>query len=310
MKLLRRHLLATDVATPPVRDASVANRLRALLDDRVAAGLTLEAAGSDLGVSPTHLVRAFGAEYGIAQHRYLTGRRLDRARRLHHRDSVAHQLQQAMLTTLPDVAGLTMTARYQPADTREDVGGDWYDAAPVPDPAALDGRCLAISVGDVVGHNLAAATVMGQVRSMLRQAAWDHPGGPPSVTLGAFERAAAGLGLQAVGTALLTHGHPSGFLPAGALAHLVHLLLADATLPAAVAATRATLLTWDDSDEQVTALDAAVELAGQGPTPETIESRLGGGWTGEQALAIAVCAALAATGPPRSSGARTTSPPR
>jgi stage II sporulation SpoE-like protein/GAF domain-containing protein len=130
---------------------------------------------------------------------------LDRARRLHHRDSVAHQLQQAMLTTLPDVAGLTMSARYQPADTREDVGGDWYDAAPVPDPAAPDGRCLAISVGDVVGHNLAAATVMGQVRSMLRQAAWDHPGGPPSVTLGALERAAAGLGLEAVGTALLAH---------------------------------------------------------------------------------------------------------
>lgn len=99
----------------------------------------------------------------------------------------------------------------------------------------------------------------------------------------------------AVGTALLTHGHPSGFLSAGALAHLVHLLLADATLPDAFAATRAKLLTWDDSAEQVAALDAAVELAGEGPTPETIEARLGGGWTGEEALAIAVCAALTAT---------------
>lgn len=99
----------------------------------------------------------------------------------------------------------------------------------------------------------------------------------------------------AVGTALLTHGHPSGFLSAGALAHLVHLLLADVPLPDAVAATRTKSLAWEDSDELVTALDAAVELAGAGPTPETIESRLGGGWTGEQALAIAVCAALAAT---------------
>ena len=61
-----------------------------------------------------------------------TAQALDRARRLHHRDSVAHQLQQAMLTTLPDVSGLTMSARYQPADSREDVGGDWYDAVPVP----------------------------------------------------------------------------------------------------------------------------------------------------------------------------------
>ena len=130
---------------------------------------------------------------------------LDRAQRLQQRDSVAHQLQQAMLTTLPEVPGLVLSARYRPADTREDVGGDWYDAAPVPDPA---GRLLAISVGDVVGHNLAAATVMGQVRSMLRQAAWDHPGEPPSRTLDAFECAAAGLGLTAVGTALLAHLRP------------------------------------------------------------------------------------------------------
>ena len=45
-------------------------------------GITLDAAAGTLGVTPTHLVRAFGAEYGIAPHRYLTGRRLDRARRL------------------------------------------------------------------------------------------------------------------------------------------------------------------------------------------------------------------------------------
>jgi ADP-ribosyl-[dinitrogen reductase] hydrolase len=97
----------------------------------------------------------------------------------------------------------------------------------------------------------------------------------------------------AVGTALLTHGHPSGFLSAGALAHLVWLLLQDATLPEALAATRAKLLTWDDHEEQVGALDAAVELAASGPTPEMIAERLGGGWTGDEALAIAVCAALA-----------------
>jgi len=97
----------------------------------------------------------------------------------------------------------------------------------------------------------------------------------------------------AVGTALLTHGHPSGFLSAGALAHLVYLLLQDATLPEALAATRAKLLTWDDHEEQVGVLDAAVELAASGSTPETIAERLGGGWTGDEALAIGVCAALA-----------------
>jgi ADP-ribosylglycohydrolase len=96
----------------------------------------------------------------------------------------------------------------------------------------------------------------------------------------------------AVGTGLLTHGHPSGFLSAGALAHLVHLLLQDATLPDAIAATRAKLLAWEGHEEQVAALDAAVALGR--PTPESIEAELGGGWTGEEALAIGVCAALAA----------------
>jgi hypothetical protein len=45
----------------------------------------------------------------------------------------------------------------------------------------------------------------------------------------------------------------------------VYLLLQDATLLDAVAATRAKLLSWDDHEEQVGALDAAVELARQGP---------------------------------------------
>ncbi len=136
-----------------------------------------------------------------------TAQALDRARRLQHRDSAAHLLQQAMLTTLPDVPGLRMYARYQPADSREDVGGDWYDAVPLPDPGRSDGRLLAVSVGDVIGHALDAATVMGQVRSMLRQAAWDHPGEPPSHALTAFELAADGIGLPAMGTALLAHLH-------------------------------------------------------------------------------------------------------
>ncbi len=97
----------------------------------------------------------------------------------------------------------------------------------------------------------------------------------------------------AVGGALLTHSHPSGYLSAGALAHLVHLLLQDVDLREAVARTRAKLLTWDGHEEQVTALDAAVALGR--PTPESIAAELGGGWCGEEALAIAVCCALAAT---------------
>ncbi|MCW0216494.1 MAG: SpoIIE family protein phosphatase [Pseudonocardia sp.] len=141
---------------------------------------------------------------------------LGRAELLRHRTSVADELQRAMLTTLPDVPGLEMAARYEPADSREHVGGDWYDAAPAPagpeagapgHPQGGEDTVLAVSVGDIIGHTLHAATIMGQVRAMVRQAAWDHPGTPPSHTLTALEKASLGLGLDAAGTAILAHLH-------------------------------------------------------------------------------------------------------
>jgi ADP-ribosylglycohydrolase len=100
------------------------------------------------------------------------------------------------------------------------------------------------------------------------------------------------LGAQA---AAVTHGHPSGYLSAGLLAHLVRDLLERATWAEAVEHGRAELVRWAGHEEQLAALDAAVELAAAGPPgPETIAARLGGGWVGEEALAIAVCAALSA----------------
>ncbi|MFC7492863.1 MULTISPECIES: helix-turn-helix transcriptional regulator [unclassified Nocardioides] len=77
---LRQRLAGTTHVVP--RDRPLAHRLRDLLDERVVEGVTLSDAAVGLGVSPTHLVRSFGAEFGIAPHRYLTGRRLDRARRM------------------------------------------------------------------------------------------------------------------------------------------------------------------------------------------------------------------------------------
>ena len=144
-----------------------------------------------------------------------TAQALDRANRLRHRDAVAHELQQAMLTTLPTLPDVAMAARYRPADLREHVGGDWYDAVLLPGGGPDGVPALAVSVGDVTGHNVHAAAIMGQVRSMLRQAAHDHVGAPPSVSLGAFERAAHSVGLPATGSALLAHlyraadGHPA-----------------------------------------------------------------------------------------------------
>jgi ADP-ribosylglycohydrolase len=96
----------------------------------------------------------------------------------------------------------------------------------------------------------------------------------------------------AVGTAKMTHHHPSGYLSAGALAVIVQALLAGSDLRSAAAVARAELIRWDGHEEQTTLLDKAMGL---GPlTPEEIESELGGGWVGEEALAIGLHAALVA----------------
>jgi len=78
---LRQHLADRPHATE-VRDAGVAERLRELLDTSVPSGLLLVDAAAGLDRSPAYLVRAFTREYGLPPHRYLTGRRLDLARRL------------------------------------------------------------------------------------------------------------------------------------------------------------------------------------------------------------------------------------
>ncbi len=60
----------------------------------------------------------------------------------------------------PDLPGLEISYRYKPAADR--VGGDWYDVIPLP------GSRVALVVGDVMGHGLAAAAVMGQLRTAVQ----------------------------------------------------------------------------------------------------------------------------------------------
>lgn len=77
-----RHHLRGLTPPPQQRDRGVADALRDLLDARSPHGVTLDEAARLLGASPTHLVRAFTREHGVPPHRYLTGRRVDLARRL------------------------------------------------------------------------------------------------------------------------------------------------------------------------------------------------------------------------------------
>ncbi|MEU1923683.1 PP2C family protein-serine/threonine phosphatase [Streptomyces albogriseolus] len=79
------------------------------------------------------------------------------------RVELAVALQRGMLPRgLPTGDGVRLAVRYVPANQGLNVGGDWYDAFTMP-----DGR-IALSIGDVQGHNIEAAAFMGQVRVGLR----------------------------------------------------------------------------------------------------------------------------------------------
>jgi AraC-like DNA-binding protein len=79
---LRRHLTRVDPAPEVRRDWTVARRVRELLDERSSTPVRLAGLATEIGVSPTHVVRSFSREYGLPPHRYLVGRRIDQARRL------------------------------------------------------------------------------------------------------------------------------------------------------------------------------------------------------------------------------------
>jgi ADP-ribosylglycohydrolase len=95
--------------------------------------------------------------------------------------------------------------------------------------------------------------------------------------------------------AALTHGHPSGYLAAGALAELVSRLLDGEALDPALDHVERRLAERPRHDETLEALRVARSLAAGGaePSPEAIAT-LGEGWVAEEALAIAVYCSLVA----------------
>lgn len=92
----------------------------------------------------------------------------------------ARVLQRSLLPAeLPSIPGLRLGSRYVPSEFGE-VGGDWYDAFVLP------GGAVWTVIGDVAGHGLRPAVVMGRLRSALRAYALD--GMPPETALGHLDR--------------------------------------------------------------------------------------------------------------------------
>ena len=102
---------------------------------------------------------------------------LERARLFEREHRTAKALQASLLPAhLPRVDGLELAARFFPAAGEEaEVGGDWYDAYPLPTGE------VAVVVGDVMGKGVIAAAGMGRVRSALRALSMGDPS--PDVVL-------------------------------------------------------------------------------------------------------------------------------
>lgn len=94
--------------------------------------------------------------------------------------------------------------------------------------------------------------------------------------------------------AALTHGHPSGQLPAGVLAMLVCDLAQGLDLPEAVGLARRELLRHPDHEETLAAMDLALRLASSQISVDEALAQLGQGWVAEEALAISLYCALTA----------------
>jgi serine phosphatase RsbU (regulator of sigma subunit) len=106
------------------------------------------------------------------------GLALDNARLYNAQQQLAEELQRSLLTEPSQPEQGEIAVRYLPAAEAARVGGDWYDAFLQP------GGSTMLVIGDVVGHDTAAAAAMGQLRGLLRGIATYSGAGPAEVLRG------------------------------------------------------------------------------------------------------------------------------
>ncbi|WP_020115993.1 SpoIIE family protein phosphatase [Streptomyces canus] len=171
------------------------------------------------------LVRHTGG-YSAVEHKYLENlaHRLalayDNAIRYHNERRLALTLQRALLPhRLPQVPGMRLATHYRASNRGAEVGGDWYDVLALPDGA------VGLAIGDVMGHDVEAATLMGQLRSALHSLALEGAG--PAQVLTRLDAYLQSLTTERFATCLYTvydpHRHRLCYAASG---HLPPLLLA------------------------------------------------------------------------------------
>ncbi|MFE2176297.1 PP2C family protein-serine/threonine phosphatase [Kitasatospora sp. NPDC059462] len=156
--------------------------------------LSERADGRPFDEDDEEIVRALAGAAGIA---------IENARLFGYVRDSAEQFQRLLLPTLPDLVPFSGAAVYRTASEPARVGGDWYDAAVLPDRA-----CVAV-IGDVVGHDLQAAAAMAQARNMLRALLYDRRT-PPSSVLTQLDHTVGAITDLPVTTACLARIEPAG----------------------------------------------------------------------------------------------------
>lgn len=171
------------------------------LDADSAVVMPLRGRGRTVGLLTVFRGRARGgftaAEVGVIED--VAGRAglaLDNARLYGGQRELAEQLQRSMMTAPPEPDHLHVAVRYVPAAEAAQVGGDWYDAFLQPEGATM------VVIGDVVGHDTAAAAAMGQIRSILRGIAMATQAAPAAL-LRQVDEAMEGLQLGTTATVLV-----------------------------------------------------------------------------------------------------------
>ena len=124
------------------------------------------------------------------------GLAVDNARLYAQQRHMAESLQLSLLTKPPQPDHGEIEPAYRTAAEEARVGGDWYDAFLQPDGATV------LVIGDVVGHDSAAAAAMGQLRGLLRGIAYTTGAGPASV-LTHLDSAMRGLQIETTATAVV-----------------------------------------------------------------------------------------------------------
>ena len=194
-----------EVVAALMRDPDLRARVSALHVNAVAV-LPLIAGGATLGT--VTLARTKGgfdpADIALAQE--IANRAavsLDNTRLYAQAADAALTLQRALLPVeLPEVPGITTAARYLPGTAGLEAGGDFYDVIALP-----HGR-VGLAIGDVMGHGVAAAAVMGQLRAALRAYALeDHA---PAALLTRLNTVVDALGTGALTTCTYAVYNPAG----------------------------------------------------------------------------------------------------